>query len=145
MHCGSHICVILWVEAWFGIQIKNAKKSYTFIVHVSLETEVQWVNMIVLLKRWSWKGFLSLTLGKTLHIHSSGLPGDRFFEQKVLLGRWSWKAIHWWHCGRLYCAHSLSRTPGRQCWSSWYSSFIWKIVLKRPFISETGGSLCMFV
>ena len=33
--------------------------------------------MIIVLKRWSWKGCFSVTLGKILHIYCSCLPGDR--------------------------------------------------------------------
>ena len=67
------------------------KKSCMFIVQVSWETELQWVNKIVLLKRWSWKGSSSVILGSILHVHCSGLPEERAFEEIVLLRRWYWK------------------------------------------------------
>ena len=69
----------------------------------SLETELS-VNTVVLLRRWSWKGHLLVTLGKLLYAYCSGLTGDRT--------------------------------------SSWYISFMWKMILKRIFISDPGGRPC---
>ena len=64
----------------------------TFIVQVSLEMAHQ-VSTIVLLWRWSWKGYLFVTLRKTLlHIHYSGLWGYRALHIDIigLLRGWCW-------------------------------------------------------
>ena len=58
-----------------------------------LQTKVHWVDMIIFLKRWSWKGYFSVTLGKTIH---SGLVGNRayLFNTTSFLRRLSCKG-HW--------------------------------------------------
>ena len=74
------------------------------------------VNMQVLLRRWSWNGHSSVTLGRTLHIHCSDYPGDRvlWVNMNVSLGKY----LRNGHSSVTEdSAHSLFRSPGRQ--SSW--------------------------
>ena len=71
----------------------DAGKDSAMHVHISglLGDSSLWVNIIILLRRWSWKSNLSGTLGKTLLY--------MFIVQKPLslcdsfCGRWSWKPI----------------------------------------------------
>ena len=72
------------------------KKPYTLIVQVS-ETVFQWVNVIVLLKRWVWKGCFLVVLGKTIHVHCLSLPGDSAFGEIVYLVDSLEKTINWCH------------------------------------------------
>ena len=46
------------------------------IFGISSKTELG-VDTVVLHGRWSWKGHSLVTLGKPLHIHYSGLLGER--------------------------------------------------------------------
>ena len=76
-----------------------------------------------------------------------GLLGDiiQWINMILLLGRWSWKGCSNWVWGRLCSAHSLFRSPRRWSSLSPYNSFAWKIVLKRPFVGDTGEeSACTF-
>ena len=60
-----------------------------FITHVSQDTELFQVNRD-LLRGWSLSGYLSVTLGKPLHVCYSGLPADRaLWVGRVLHGRWT--------------------------------------------------------
>ena len=65
---------------------------------------------IVLLKRWSWKSHLSVTVGKPLHIQS-GLLADRAYWVDVigLFRRWSCKGHSSLTQGRLYSCSGLLR------------------------------------
>ena len=136
-----------------------------FIVQLSQETEL-WVNMIILLGRWSSKGWLSGTLGR-LHIYCTGLLRGRTLSwysslaQKmvwrrlhvhwtvswetglcvamiVLLETCSWKFLNQWHCGSLYvhCSDLLGDRASNQ-----YNSFTRAMVLKGCF-AWYWGRLC---
>ena len=66
----------------------------TFIVQVPLETELWWIDIMVLLKRLCWKGHLPATLGKSLlcmFIVQFSQKAEFWVYRIVLLGRWSWK------------------------------------------------------
>ena len=151
-HCSGSLgdrVLMSWYDSllrrWSWKVSLSAKKGKTllclFIAQFSQETKL-WVNRIVLFGRWSWKNPIEES---SMNLHCSGLPGDRAFEQKVLHKDGLEKAFYWWHCGRLYSAHLLCRFPGRQCSSSWYNSFNWKMVMKRPFVCDTGeASACSF-
>ena len=55
--------------------VSDTWDDFTFIVQVFQETEL--FSMIILHGRLSWNGHLSVTLGKTLHIYCSYLPGHK--------------------------------------------------------------------
>ena len=50
--------------SWNVCPFGQEESAYMFIVQVSQEEEL-WVNMVVLLRRWFWKGHSSDTLGET--------------------------------------------------------------------------------
>ena len=109
-HLGS-LCTFIVQASWDRRQNLEADRFYSkdgLEKAILLEDRVHLVHMIVLVKRWSWKGHSSLTLGKPMYVHFSGFPGNRSFEQIVLFGGWSWK-VH---------------SPGRQSSLSEYKSFI---------------------
>ena len=99
--------------------------------------------MIISVIRWSWKGCLSVTLGKPiLHTFIVWVSGRQSFELLsqetylqvntiVEMGGWSWKV-------EVSSAHSLHRSWGdrRPVWNL-YHSFSGKSIMKRPFLSDT--------
>ena len=106
--------------------------------------EVPEKAMIVLCRRWYWKGHLPVKLGEdsALHIYCSGLSGVRMHQvdRIVLLRRWSEKAIHWWH------------------WEGWLYTFIvmvfasrqpivllWRWSWNDHSLMTLGKRLCMFI
>ena len=99
---------------------------FRFIVWVSWETELEFfswrteikVDTIVLVARWHWKGFSSVTLGK---------PQLCTFTVQVSSETEIWVVI--W---------------GHRAWS-WYNNFSGKMVLKRPFVGDTGEALAVNV
>ena len=122
-----------------------------FIVQVSLETELPVSG--VPLRRWSWKGHLSVTLVKTLLCRfivqvsrETELIKPVMFYLEDALG----KTIHWWHWGRLCSAYSLFASPQKQLirfseeMQSWWSS-TWKIVFPRLLISDTGEDSALHI
>ena len=73
------------------------------------------VDLMVLVARWSWNGHFSVTLGKTI-LQVSGRQSFKPFSQETEF----WSILH------------------RDLALSWCNSFSDKIVLKRPFPSDTG-------
>ena len=112
------------------------------IVQVSWETVH--LELRVFHRRWSQNGHLSMTLGKTLHVHFSGLLTDSALQvSRVLLRRWFlsgcslvtlWKTLH------THCVMS----PRKEHSLSQYNTFTQKMVLKWPFISPSGED-CTFI
>ena len=103
------------------------------------ETE-HWVDTIVLLKKYSWKGFSLVTLGKTqlcMFIVQVSQETELWVAKILLLERWSCKGHSSVPLGRLCSAHSLFRSFRRSS-SCWHSSFTLKMVLKWSFIGEIG-------
>ena len=58
--------VLLRKCSWKSHYLETRRSPCTLTVHVPCDTELWWVDMVVLLKRWSWKGHLSATVGKTV-------------------------------------------------------------------------------
>ena len=83
--------VLLRRWSWNGPSLVTGRLC-TFIVQVYWKTKLFIDDIIVLFRRWSWNGHLSVTLGKTLHVHCSRLLDDRglWVDTIVLLGKWSW-------------------------------------------------------
>ena len=115
------------------------KKPYTFIYQVPLEMEFQWVSMIFLLKRWSWKGFFSITLGRVFMLRSPWpqiLWGDNFTQKMVL------KDHIWWHRGSL-CTFIVQVPWETELWVDMI--VLVKNGLERPFVNNTRKGFALHV
>ena len=92
IHCSDPLgdrALMSWCEFYSKDDPKKAMH-----VHCSVLPGRASSQHVVLLRRWSWKGCLSVTLGKSLLCTFTVqicLPGERAFEQIVSLQRWSWK------------------------------------------------------
>ena len=105
------------VESWEGVVLH---------IHCSSllrDKATSWYDN--LLGRWSWKGHLLVTLGKPLHVHCEGFPGDQSIEliQKFHTKDSLEKAIHQTQGRRPCSSCSLFRSPRRQSTLSHYNDF----------------------
>ena len=98
------------LRRWFQIDYSSVtmgKKLCRYIHQVSKKTDL-FESVVFLLGRRSWNGYSSVTLGKTLNIHCSGLLGEGALHiSNVILKRWFWNGFHWWHWRR-FCAFSVN-------------------------------------
>ena len=93
-------------------------------------------------------GLKRLFLSDTLEDYSCTLfwfPWRQSLEEIVLLRKWSWKGhslVTQWKPLHIHCWGPL----GDRALMSWYDSFIQRMVLKMPLVSNNGkDSLCMFI
>ena len=106
--CSTHSLFRSWEERI----LSNSPRRQSF-GPFSSETGLG-VDSIILLGRWSWKGCLSLTLGKpelcTFIVQVCGRQSIKPFSQDtefwadiiVVVGRWYENAVWHWHWGILY-------------------------------------------
>ena len=105
-----------------------------------------WVNMVVLLGRWSWEGHMLMTFGKNIHSLSWSSRRENLlspyasFTWRIVLKR---SFIS--HTGEYLALHvQYSDLTGDNMNRNQYDNFIWKMVLKKPFVGGTGDD-CMFI
>ena len=116
------------------------------------DTEL-WVDMIVLMGRWSWKGHSLVTLRKPyLSTFIAQVSGRQSFEpffwetelwanMMVLVARGSWKGYISVTLRKPWLPTFIVQVSQWDIAFSWCSSSNGKRVLKRPFLSDTGEAL----
>ena len=105
--CKDHLSVIL-----------GKSSLYTFILHVSQETELG-VSTVVLLRRWSWEGYLLVTLGEDAACSLFRSPvRECWANMIILLGTWSWNGRLLSHeiMERDQAQSPLRSSQGRSLW-----------------------------
>ena len=115
----------------------TGKGSSDYSLFSSLRTE-HWAKTIVLLGKWSWKGCSWVTIVRTLlciFTTQVCLGTDIGLKRPFISDNVENSTLH------IQCPVHL----GDSAHQSWYNSFTWEIVFKRPFVNDTRvASACWF-
>ena len=125
--------------------LSHSSRRWSFKLF-SKEMQLQ-VNTIVLVARWSWKGHFSVAMGKTWLIYTGLRETELWVNTIVLVARWCWKGHFMVTVGKMWLFWSGVKET--ELWAvlhgdvalSQYCSFSGKMVLKRPFLSDTQEEL----